>query len=217
MRMIMRFGKNQRLRFISHLDLQRFYQRALNRSGLPVAFSQGFNPHPIMAFASALALGWTSEYEMLDVKLAVPMGRRRVEEAMRSALPVDLPIMEVKLIDDRAPSLMPLVRASEYRISGSGISREMLDGFIASESVMAIRKTKSGEKLIDIRPLALNLHMDEEGDILARLSLTDKDTLKPDLLVRSITGEDPENMRIHRIALLGENREGELKPLMEII
>ena len=70
MRMIVRFGKRARLRFISHLDLQRFFQRALNRTGLPIAFSNGFNPHPVMAFGSALALGWTSEYEVIDVKLA---------------------------------------------------------------------------------------------------------------------------------------------------
>ena len=216
MRMVMRFGKNARLRFISHLDLQRFYQRALNRSGLPIAFSQGFNPHPVMAFASALALGWTSEYEMLDVKLAVPIGRRKAEEAMRGALPEGLPVLEVKLIDDRASSLMPLVRASDYRISGSGISREMLDDFLARESVMAMRKTKSGEKLVDIRPMALDLRL-EDGDLMARLSLTDKDTLKPDLLVRTITGTDPEAMRIHRLALLGEGGEEGLAPLMKLI
>lgn len=216
MRMVMRFGKNARLRFISHLDLQRFYQRALNRSGLPIAFSQGFNPHPVMAFASALALGWTSEYEMLDVKLAAPIGRRKAEEAMRGALPEDLPVLEVKLIDDRASSLMPLVRASDYRISGSDISREMLYDFLARESVMAMRKTKSGEKMVDIRPMALDLRL-EDGDLMARLSLTDKDTLKPDLLVRTITGTDPEAMRIHRLALLGEGSEGELAPLMKLI
>ena len=66
MRTLLRFGKNTRLRFVSHLDLQRFFQRALNRTGLPVAFSQGFNPHPLMSFASALAVGWTSEYEAVS-------------------------------------------------------------------------------------------------------------------------------------------------------
>ena len=75
MRALIRFGKRDRLRFISHLDLQRFFQRAVNRTGLPVAWSQGFNPHPVMSFGSALALGWTSEYEVIDIKLSAPMGR----------------------------------------------------------------------------------------------------------------------------------------------
>ena len=73
MRMLVRFGKNARLRFISHLDLQRFLHMALNRTGLPIQYSQGFNPHPVMAFGSALALGWTSEYEILDVKLSLSL------------------------------------------------------------------------------------------------------------------------------------------------
>ena len=77
MRAMIRFGKQPRLRFISHLDMQRFFQRAVNRTGLPIAYTQGFNPHPVMSFGSALALGWTSEYEVIDIKLSAPMGRKR--------------------------------------------------------------------------------------------------------------------------------------------
>ena len=213
MRMIVRFGKNPRLRFISHLDLQRFFQRALNRTGLPIAFSQGFNPHPVMAFASALALGWTSEYEVLDIKLGAPIGRKHAEDAMRAALPVDLPVMSVKMVDDKTPSLMPMVCASEYRIENSGVTQEMIDKFLAETEVMAIRKTKSGEREINIRPLAYALELDN-GVLTATLALTDKDTLKPDLLVRTLTGADNEEMRIHRAALLAE-KDDKMVPLME--
>ena len=112
MRMLVRFGKNARLRFISHLDLQRFLHMALNRTGLPIQYSQGFNPHPVMAFGSALALGWTSEYEILDVKLSAPMGRRRCEEAIRFALPEELPVGHggAALVDGKQ---MGVYRASE--------------------------------------------------------------------------------------------------------
>lgn len=209
--MIVRFGKNPRLRFISHLDLQRFFQRALNRSGLPIAFSQGFNPHPVMAFASALALGWTSEYEAIDVKLAVPVGRRHAEEAMRGALPEDLPVLEVKLVDDRLPSLMPMVRASDYRIENAGVTQEMLDAFLAQDTVMAVRKTKSGEKEINIRPLAMDVRLEGET-LLARLSLNETDTLKPDLLLSALGG-NTEDVKIHRVALLAQTDEG-FAPLM---
>ena len=136
MRAMIRFGKQPRLRFISHLDLQRFFQRALNRTGLPVAYTQGFNPHAIMSFGSALALGWTSEYEILDVKLSVPMGRKRTEEAMRQALPEDLPVLEVRMVDDRHPAPMAMVRASDYEIALSGESAgavlDAVDAFLAS-------------------------------------------------------------------------------------
>ena len=106
MRALIRFGKQPRLRFISHLDLQRFFQRAVNRTGLPIAYTQGFNPHPIMSFGSALALGWTSEYEVIDIKLSAPMGRKRTEDAVRAALPEDLPVLEVRMVEDKHPAPM---------------------------------------------------------------------------------------------------------------
>ena len=120
MRAMIRFGKQPRLRFISHLDLQRFFQRALNRTGLPVKYTQGFNPHPVMSFASALALGWTSEYEVLAFGLSAPMGRGRTEQAFRAALPEDLPVYEARMVDDRHPAPMALVCAADYAISLSG-------------------------------------------------------------------------------------------------
>ena len=222
MRAMIRFGKQSRLRFISHLDLQRFFQRALNRTGLPIAWTQGFNPHPILSFGSALALGWTSEDEILDVQRSAPLGRRRTEDAMRAALPVDLPVLEVRMVDDRHPAPMAMVRASDYEITLSGetaaATLDAAEEFLRRESVMAVRKTKSGEREVDIRPMALL--MEREGDVLsARLMLTEKDTLKPDLLVRAlaeIAGAEVPEMRIHRRCLLGEDESGALKPLMEL-
>lgn len=222
MRAMIRFGKQPRLRFISHLDLQRFFQRALNRTGLPIAYSQGFNPHPILSFGSALALGWTSEYEIIDVKLSVPMGRKRTEEAMRAALPVDLPVLEVRLVDDRHPAPMAMVRASDYSIELSGetaqATLDAVETFLAREQVLAMRKTKSGEREVDIRPMAIALQRTENG-LDARLKLTEKDTLKPDLLIRSLAelaGVEPPEAKIHRRCLLGEDESGALKPLMEL-
>lgn len=222
MRAMIRFGKQPRLRFISHLDLQRFFQRALNRTGLPIAYTQGFNPHPVLSFGSALALGWTSEYEILDVKLSAPMGRKRTEEAMRAALPEDLPVLEVKLVDDKHPAPMAMVAASDYEITLIGeTAQAVLDAvevFWARDQVMAMRKTKSGEREVDIRPLAIALEKTESG-LNARLKLTEKDTLKPDLLVRTlaeIAGVEAPEAKIHRKCLLGTAADGTLKPLMEL-
>lgn len=215
MRMLIRFGKAARLRFISHLDLQRFFQRALSRSGLPIAYSQGFNPHAVMSFASALALGWTSEYEVLDVRLASLVDREFAETAMRNALPADLPVIEVKMCEDGLPAPMARVKMSEYRIENSGVTADILAKFLDSEIVTAVRKTKSGEREINIRPLASETRL-ENGTLFARLMLTEKDTLKPDLLVTALVGECAGDMRIHRLSLLGEANNGELSPIMKL-
>ena len=215
MRLLIRFGKKSRLRFISHLDLQRFFQRALNRTGLPIAYSRGFNPHAVMAFSSALALGWTSEYEVLDIGLASPVDLEAAQSAMAAALPADLPVLEARLIEDNHPAMMPLVQFSAYIIEDSGVTASMLDAFLSSETVPAIRKTKSGEREINIRPLADEVRLDGET-LHARLMLTEKDTLKPDLLIAALTGGPREDARIHRISLLGRGEDGALAPIMRL-
>ena len=222
MRALIRFGKQPRLRFISHLDLQRFFQRAVNRTGLPIAYSQGFNPHPVISFGSALALGWTSEYEVIDIKLSAPMGRKRTEDAIRAALPEDLPVLEVRMIDDKHPAPMALVKMSDYTVRLEGEGAPALVGqipeFLAREEVLAVKKTKSGEKQINARPLVVSLEPLQDG-FKARLMLTERQSIKPDLLVALLSdmaGVEPPEARIHRTVLLGEDAAGEPKPLMQL-
>ena len=221
MRVIYRFGKQGRLRFVSHLDLQRYMQRTLNRTGLPVAYSLGFNPHPVMSFASALAMGWESEYEVFDVKLAHIVPVEEAIERMRASLPEEMPIYEARIVEDNHPAMMALVKMAEYRITPSEHLEELKNGareFLFSDSVMAIRKTKSGEREVDIRPLCVKLT--SEGDALvARTMLTEVDTLKPDLLMSKLSemaGIEVPRLRIERKLLLGSKKDGKLKPLMEL-
>ena len=222
MRAMIRFGKEPRLRFISHLDLQRFFQRALNRTGLPIAYTQGFNPHPVMSFGSALALGWTSEYEIIDIKLSAPMGRKRTEDAIRAALPEDLPVLEVRMVDDRHPAPMALVKMADYRVTlegeTAGAVLSQIPAFMERENVPAIKKTKSGEKEINARPMVISLEP-FEGGFNARLMLTERESIKPDLLISllaDMAGVEAPEARVHRLLLLGEDGEGNLKPLMEL-
>ncbi len=220
MRALIRFGKQSRLRFISHLDLQRFFQRAVNRTGLPIAYTQGFNPHPVMSFGSALAVGWTSEYEVIDIKLSAPMGRRRTEEAVRSALPDDLPVLETRMVDDRHPAPMSLVRMSDYRVQLEGANSAaviaQIPDFLARETVTTVKKTKSGEKQIDARPMVISLEPTGDG-FITRLMLTERESIKPELLIcllSDMAGVAPPPARVHRTMLLGEDVEGRLQPLM---
>ena len=222
MRALIRFGKQPRLRFISHLDLQRFFQRAVNRTGLPIAYSQGFNPHPVMSFGSALALGWTSEYEVIDIKLSAPMGRKRTEDAVRAALPEDLPVYEARMVDDRHAAPMAQVKMSDYRVTLSGEDAPaviaQIPAFMASEHVEAVKKTKSGEKAIDARAMVVDLEPLDDG-FTARLMLTERDSMKPDQLISilsGLAGVEPPRARIHRLSLLGEDAEGQLRPVMEL-
>lgn len=221
MRMLFEFGKTGRLRFISHLDLQRFMQRALRRTDLPVAYSQGFNPHPQMAFASALAMGWSSDVELLDVKLTEEIDEGHAREQLDRALPPEMPVYRARLVGDRFPALMARLIWADYRIELSGHDVEPLlnavEGYMAEESVMALRKTKSGEKEADVRKMTGSLRA-EESTLYARLMLTEMATLKPDLLMSVLAkraGAESYDYRIHRTALLAEEASA-VVPLIDL-
>lgn len=222
MRMLFEFGKNGRLRYISHLDLQRFMQRALRRTDLPVSYSQGFSPHPQMAFASALAMGWSSDVEILDVKLTEAVDEEHAREQLDRALPPEMPVYRARLVEDRFPAMMAKLVWADYRIELEGQSAaaviSAIDGYMAEESVIALRKTKSGEKPADIRKMTASLHA--EGNIIyARLMLTEQATVKPDLLLNTLAeraGVEPASARIHRTALLAANKDGSVTPLMDM-
>lgn len=116
-----RFSKGDNLRYISHLDLQRMFGRALRRSKIPVAYSQGFNPHPRLSFGSALGVGMTSESEFIDVELASPMSVDDFKDRMNEILPQGLSIEEVNLYENspdqnKLKTLMSVINTAEYEI-----------------------------------------------------------------------------------------------------
>lgn len=228
MKAIIQFGKQGRLRFISHLDLQRFMQRALRRTGLPVAYSQGFNPHALLSFASALGMGVSSEAELLEVRFAEPVAEQTILEAMRAALPPEMPVYRVRAVDDRFPSLMATVYCADYRMTltgeGAKAIADAVPGYLEKTEVMAVRKTKSGEKTVNIRPSTLELRAEGTEDgayaLTARLTLTPEDTLKPDVLLGALARlagvpEEDYEARIHRTLLSGKTAKGEIVPLFD--
>ena len=213
------FEKGARLRHIGHLDIQRAMQRALRRSGLPVSYSKGFNPHILLTFASALATGAMGEKEILDVSLDAPVEADAFMAAMNAALPPDMQLSFAKPMEDRHPALMAMVRAADYELTiqddeAAGLLAQALPGFLAQESILAMRKSKSGVKECDIRPMIHHLRM--EGNILtARLTLTEASTCKPDMLLTALSafaGIDAPRMLVNRKGLLGES-DGQLVPL----
>lgn len=225
MKIWIRFGKNERLRYVSHLDLQRFMQRALNRTELPIAWSQGFSPHPLMSFGSAMAMGWTSEYEVLEIRMAKEIDALETARQMARALPPDLPVLSARVLDDTKPAPMALVQAADYAITlqgeAAGVICAQIPHYLARQHVPAIRKTKSGEKEVDIRPMTHILRCAPEADnvFYARLSLTEQATCKPDLIVKALSQmagvEEECPLRVHRLTLLGGERDT-FRPMMEL-
>ena len=213
--MILEFQKGDIVRHLGLLDLQRTMQRALRRSGLPITYSKGFSPHIVMSFASALSSGIPGDAELLDVGLDGDVTQQQCLEAMNRVLPPSLAVTRVRLVDDRYPKLGAALQQAQYRITlrggGARAVAEAIDGFLAQEEIMALRKTKKSETMVNIRPMIheLTAAYDAERDsavLNARVSFVEAATLKPDLLMEALcayAGAQPERCEIRRTALLG--------------
>ncbi len=226
MRMLAVFEKGERIRHIGHLDIQRSVQRGLRRSGLPVAYSNGFNPHILITFASALSTGACGTREIMDVTMAEGAEVTEAEflEKMNRAMPPEMQLKEARAVDRRHPALMASLQAAEYDllVRDPEQAAELITSIpamMSRETIPAMRKTKTALKETDIKPLIYSLK-GEQQHILATLVLTEREACKPGMLMEALAREAgmEEEIRIliTRTALLGRNAEGALVPLETI-
>lgn len=225
--MLMQFQKGDIVRHLGLLDLQRTMQRALRRSGLPITYSNGFNPHIIMSFASALSSGIPGDAELLDVSLHGETTEEACMEAMNRVLPPALHVSRIRLVDDRFPKVSAALRQAEYRITLWGEDALKIAGaipdFLAQSEIMALRKTKRAEAMVNIRPMIHLLEAQTNAEtktvvLTARVSFMEAATLKPDLLLSSLcafAGVDTPKCEIRRTCLLGE-KDGQSVPLIDL-
>lgn len=193
--MLVQFQKGDIVRHLGLLDLQRTIQRALRRSGLPLAYSNGFNPHIVMSFASALSSGIPGDAELLDVSLRGETTEEECLAALNRVLPPTLKVTRVRLVEDRFPKVTAAMQQAQYRITLRGGETQKivnaLPAFLNESEIMALRKTKKSETMVNIRPMIheLTATYDVEQDSavwIARVSFVEAATLKPDLLMNTL-------------------------------
>jgi radical SAM-linked protein len=165
-RILVKFTKSSGAKFISHLDTMRTLHRAMRRSGIPVAYSKGFNPHPSISVAAPLSLGIESAAEYADVELDRPLESGNIKELLNSALPESIKIIDVIGINGKMPSAMGTVEGAKYSITMShNISKDEIDSVIksilSSSEIVRNKRTKSGEKMVDIRPLIKDIKLSQ--------------------------------------------------------
>jgi radical SAM-linked protein len=166
-RLRIRFAKRGRLRFASHRDFQRAFERALRRAQVPIAYSQGYSPHPRVSFAGAAPTGVASEAEYLEIAVTTRCQPSAVARALDLALPPGLDIVEVVEASDG--SLADRLAASEWEIRIPQLDTDVVSAavrtFLAADSVEVDRPTKTGVKTLDARKSVVRLTVTGEyGD-----------------------------------------------------
>ena len=116
-RLRLRFSRGEELKYVSHLDLMRLWERALRRAGIPIAYSEGFSPHPRISLAAPLPIGVTSEAELMDVVVQKVVSPYFFMQNTKPQLPRGMEVFEVLQVPLTAPSLQSQAQFIDYRVS----------------------------------------------------------------------------------------------------
>jgi radical SAM-linked protein len=172
-RLRIRYAKRGRMRFTSHRDFSRAFERAMSRARVPVAYSSGFTPHPRISYAGAAPTGAASEGEYLEIGLAREVDPAQLARDIDAALPDGLDVLEV--VTARGGTLADRLEASVWRVTvrgwEDGQGRSAVHAFLAAEEVPVSRLTKKGMRTFDARGAVLKLCVTEEQDRCAILEL----------------------------------------------
>jgi radical SAM-linked protein len=147
------YTKLPEVRYISHLDTVKTFERSIRRAKIPIAYSEGFNPHPKMSFGSALAVGVTSNQEYLDIDLREAREPEEVKNLLNQHLPGGFRIIDSREAQDKSDSLMALLNVAEYEVSLSltaSIQEEelatKLKDYLQREEVEILKETKKSKR-----------------------------------------------------------------------
>ena len=212
------------MKFIGHLDIMRYFQKAIRRAEIPIAFTSGYSPHMIMSFANPLGVGLTSDGEYFDIELTESIASkeavRRLNEQMVDGMEI---VSFVQIPDDKKSKGMSIVAGADYLSSVKNGSlpedlAEKLEAFYAQNEICVVKKTKKSEKEVDIRPMIYKLEC-RDGKIYMRVAAGSVQNLKPELVTEAFVrylGMDAEEVTFthHRLETFAESENTESKMIL---
>lgn len=192
----LRYEKTEKTKYVSHLDFVRMFGRAMRRAHLPIAFSEGFNPHPLLTFALPLSVGYTSECEILEIVLAEVVSPEEIVEKLNFVLPEGVKILSAHV----GKSNMKKLDIAHYEVYPEKTPAGVLD-FLLQKEIFIEKKTKSGIKEVDIRPDIKDIKVGL-GKIEMILSAGSRANLKPEVVIAAmnkyIDGYNSGDCKYHR-------------------
>lgn len=206
MRLLMRFEKGEEVKYISHLDMQRLFQRALRRADLPCEYSKGFNPHLIISFACALPVGVCSLAEYVEVQLTSFIHPTKCKEKLNEVLPKGVKIIDAVELNDKYPSVASVICLAEYSFipETDGDYTKIIDSLNNREEIIIEKKTKKGFKDVNVRPMIHRLKQ-VKNEIKATLSCSNSENLRADKLKEILENENIKIRSVTRNSIFIEN------------
>ncbi len=203
MKIRIKFSKHGAVRYIGHLDVMRYFQKAMRRAEIDIKYSGGMSPHQIMSFAQPLGVGYESDGEYLDIEVNSTDASAVSIERLNAVMSDGIIVTEYKELPDNAQNAMSSISAADYIV---GIRSEympefdvhkMLPEFMAQNEMLIMKKSKRGEKEIDLKPYLYQVQMMDAGQCgdfyeadtsvaFMRLSAGSEANIKPGLVMDAL-------------------------------
>lgn len=228
MQVRLEYGVGDELRFLSHLDFLRLFIRAFRRAKLPIAYSQGFNPHPKMSFGPPLAVGITSSREYFDFELENPLPLLEIVKSLQKGLPKGLEISGAQEIKNKVPSLMAIIERASYEIkivSEKGLTEAEWKGYINAlfnrKEIHITRRTKEGPRSKEIRQGIFEIDIRQAQDGLVFIMVLqngNQGAVRPEEVINALIEQEGAPLctgilKIHRTGLYAVKENALLTPL----
>src|SRR5439155_22251773 len=202
------FARGEEMKYITHLDLMRFWERALRRAELPVAYSEGFTPQPQISLAAPLPVGTTSDAELMDVFVTERIAPREFLAKAAAQLPAGIAVVAAEEVGLALPSVQADVRFAEYEVTVSGADRDdterKIDAFLTASSVPWEHRRQEEVRSYDIRALVESIDVADGSDgelrLRMRLRSDSSGSGRPEQVVAALGLPAPQ--RIHRTKLV---------------
>lgn len=238
MKVRIKFAKYGPVKFIGHLDVMRYFQKAIRRAGIDIAYSEGFSPHQIMSFAAPLSVGHTSEGEYFDIELNHFTDEETIQNKLQAVMVEGIDILQVKQLPEDAGNAMASVEAASYVVcfrEGTQLPegwQEKLKSFYAQSDILVVKPTKKGEKIINLKEsiygLEIRKHVkDYEGNILGDgiymlLNASSGGNIKPSFVLEAFfrtlnTELPPFSILVHRLETYQRVEEDDERKLVSLL
>jgi len=228
MKLRVRYSKRGKVRFVSHRDGARLWERALRRVGFPVATTNGFTPRPKLGFGLALPTGAESVAEYIDIDLVagstLDMADPDVARSLSDALPMGMDVLVLAERESVTGSLQDDVTSTTWELTGPGLAPELLEPAIqrvlAADELLVERERKGQRRTDDVRPLIRDLHLDASTDAVVAELVTVGRALRPSELAGALAPHvDPLDVRVLRTHqwIEHDGRRREVLPLPDAV
>ena len=224
----MKFKKNGCMKFIGHLDIMRYFQKAIRRADIDIAYSEGFSPHMIMSFAAPLGVGLTSEGEYVDLQVNSCASSKGAVDALNSVMVDGMEVVSFKLLPENVKNAMSSVAAADYFVNfREGYAPEnwetKFEAFLQKEEMLIVKKTKRSEAEVDLKPMLYKTEI-RDGGIFMQVACGSVNNLKPELVMEAFAKDagielPPFSLEVCRLEVyadLGDETTKKLVPLEEL-